>query len=268
MTRLFSTGVSGTIGKHLPKDVIPIRVNLATKDRLIRKIELDNDSNLIHLAGIVGPSEVLKDIKYARAVNIDGTENLVTGFLDKSQGNFYYISTSHVYRFSSTPISESSLVGPTNIYAEQKLETELLLQKIFKPFPERLTIIRVFSVLDWDVAPYTLGGAIRKLTHTHSDFILANASDVRDFLTPKTIAQTIYEIAAKGTQFGVVNLCSGTGISVGNAAKIMLIGSKFEIPESKFSWVQSANPYIVGDNTRLLSRHPSLQLTWKPSKLS
>ena len=159
-----------------------------------------------------------------------------------------------------------SPLAPTNIYAEQKLEAEGLLQSIFASEAHRLCIIRVFSVLDWAVAPYTLGGAIRKLTN--SDFILSNASDIRDFLTPKSIAEAVYEIAMAGTQFGIVNLCSGSGISVGDAAKRMLSESGFLVSENQFSWEQGTNPYVVGDNSRLISRHPKLKLSWQPSTLN
>jgi nucleoside-diphosphate-sugar epimerase len=162
-------------------------------------------------------------------------------------------------------ISESSPLSPANIYAEQKLEAETSLRRLFELQAGRLSIIRVFSVLDWDVAPFTLGGAIRKLID--SDFTLSNSSDVRDFLTPKSIAEALYEIATTDTQTGVINLCSGSGITVGEAAKKMLRESGFEVVDDKFSWNSGPNPYIVGDNSLLKSLHPSLDLAWLPSTL-
>jgi dTDP-4-dehydrorhamnose reductase len=87
-------------------------------------------------------------------------------------------------------------------------------------------------------------------------------------LTPKSIAAAIYEIAMTGTQSGIVNLCSGRGISVGDAAKRMLNESGFNVEESKLSWEKGANPHVVGDNSRLLSGHPNLKLSWQPSTLN
>jgi UDP-glucose 4-epimerase len=98
-----------------------------------------------------------------------------------------------------------------------------------------------------------------------SDFILSNSSDVRDFLTPKSIAEALYEIATTQTRSDIINLCSASGISVGEAAKKMLRESGFEVAEDKFSWESGPNPYVVGDNSRLKSLHPSLGLAWKPS---
>ncbi len=266
MKNLYATGVTGTIGRHLPAGVIPVNIDLASTKEEFTNINFESDGNLLHLAGVVGASEVLKDLDYARSVNIDGTEYLAQEFLKKSAGIFYYVSTSHVYAPSSNLISESSPLFPTNIYAEQKLEAETSLRRLFDSQASRLCIIRVFSVLDWDVAPFTLGGAIRKLID--SDFILSNSSDVRDFLTPKSIAEALYKIATARTQSGVINLCSASGISVGEAAKKMLRESGFEVVEDKFSWNSGPNPYIVGDNALLRSLHPRLDLAWQPSTLN
>jgi len=263
MVSIYSTGSTGTIGKHLPREVVPVHFNLASNEAEFESLEFASTSHIIHLAGVVGLSEVLKNPGYARSVNIDGTGLLANQFLKKSKGIFYYVSTSHVYAPTDGLISESSLLSPVNMYAEQKLEAETLLQGIFRFEPLRLCIIRVFSVLDWDVASYTLGGAIRKMTN--SNFILSNSSDVRDFLTPKSIAQAIYEIASCQTQTTVLNLCSGIGITVGAAAKRMLSESGFEVDDDQFRWDLGPNPYVVGDNSQLKSLHPQLRLSWQPS---
>jgi nucleoside-diphosphate-sugar epimerase len=268
MKKIYATGSTGTIGKYLRSDIQPVRFDLSSSEKNFKSINFDHHANLIHLAGVVGPSEVQKNIDLSRSVNINGTGFLAREFIKKSEGIFYFVSTSHVYAPSKDLISEMSPVAPANIYAEQKYEAEGSLQNIFTSQPHRLCIIRVFSVLDWDVAPYTLGGAIRKLAEPNSDFILSNAADVRDFLTPKSIADAIYEIATTGTQFGIVNLCSGLGISVGDAAQRMLNESGFNLEENKLCWEQGPNPYVVGDNSRLRSVHPSLKLSWEPSTLN
>jgi nucleoside-diphosphate-sugar epimerase len=243
-------------------------VDLSSDRKSFHNINFQTQSNLIHLAGIVGPSEVLRDISYARSVNIRGTQFLAEEFIKKSKGIFYFISTSHVYAPSVDLISESNSLAPVNIYAEQKLEAEWLLKSIFKFSPKRLCIIRVFSVLDWDVGPNSLGGGIRKLADVNSDFVLYNSSDIRDFLSPRDIANALLEISLANTHFEIVNLCTGIGLSVGDAAKRMLSESGFEVNQDKFSWGQSLNPFVVGDNSLLKSQHPNLELSWRPSTLN
>ena len=265
MTTLYSTGLTGTIGKHLPDDVRAINIDLTSNGPAFNELNLEKESNILHLAGIVGPTEVSRDIQHSQNVNIRGTKLLAEQFLVSCEGIFTYVSTSHVYAPSEELISETSALAPSNIYAEQKLQAEIELQTIFAQHPERLCIVRVVSVLDWDTAPFTLGGGIRKLAEKSSDFVLNNASDVRDFLTPRTVARALHEITTKDRISGILNLCSGVGTSVGSAAKRMLSEAGIEVDENRFSWGNSSNPFVVGDNSRLKSAMPHLDLIWKPS---
>jgi nucleoside-diphosphate-sugar epimerase len=265
MTTLYSTGLTGTIGKHLPDDLRAINVNLASNGPKFNELNLEKDSNVLHLAGIVGPTEVSRDLQHSENVNIRGTKLLAKHFLDSCEGIFTYVSTSHVYAPSEGLISETSPLAPSNVYAEQKLQAEIELQNLFSLHPERLCIIRVFSVLDWDTATFTLGGGIRKLAEKSSDFVLNNASDVRDFLTPRAVAKALHEITTKQRISGILNLCSGVGTSVGSAAKRMLSEGRIEVDENRISWGNSSNPFVVGDNSRLISAMPNLDLIWKPS---
>ena len=268
MRTLYATGISGTIGKHLPNSVCPISLNLTSSREEFRDIKIESDSNLLHLAGIVGPAQVEKDIQYAHKVNVDGVKLLANEFLHQSAGKFFYVSTSHVYAQSSDLLTESSLIRPINLYAEQKREAEIALESIFAGQLERLSIIRVFSVLDWDTAPFTLGGAIRNLAVQDPFFVLRNAADVRDFLTPKTIATALYAISSQSLTSGVVNLCSGVGNSVGDAAERMLEESGFKLNKSQLAWENSSTPFAVGDNSRLESLVADLKLTWIPNKIT
>jgi nucleoside-diphosphate-sugar epimerase len=268
MTIIHATGYTGTIGKHLADRVSHYSINLAKINEELGKFIIEEDSNFLHLAGIVGPSEVVKDVEFSHLVNVVGTQKLGQEFLEKSTGIFYYVSTSHVYEATTQRISEDHPLRPSNIYAQQKYEAELALQKVFIAEPERLCIVRVFSVLDWDMPTFTLGGAIRKLAQGNGEFILRNASDVRDFLTPSTIANALIEIAESGNLNGIVNLCSGHGISVAEAAARMLAESQIQINLNVFTYENSNNPVLVGDNSKLVETHPSLSLIWNPSTIN
>lgn len=221
--------------------------------------------SLIHLAGIVGSKEVDSNLRLSREVNVNGTIRLATEFFSRCSGKFVFISTSHVYRPSLHKLGEDSELQPLNNYAAQKLETEKLLMDVFRNEASRLCIVRVFSVLDWDVKPFTLGGGISKLAESNSDYLLQFSDDVRDFLTPKTIAVAIERITRHPTLSGVVNLCSGVGITIGRAAEIMLGTAGFPIPAHRIIRGQSGVPHIVGDNSKLTEALPDLDLTWKPS---
>jgi nucleoside-diphosphate-sugar epimerase len=265
---VYATGVTGTIGKHLANEVIDLKVRLESPSSDLNVSKFLESDVLIHLAGKVGTGLVDEDPAASHQINVLGTSLLAEKFLANGIGRFIYVSSSHVYESSSKPLKETDQVKPYSNYAKQKLEAEKNLLELFERKPERLAIVRVFSVLDWDVAPFTLGGAIGKLADPGSDFILQNSSDVRDFLTPRKIAEVLLEISTCATLFGKVNLCTGIGTTVVEAAETMLLGAGYGIPIDRIKPGVSKNPIIVGDNSKLISHLPKLDLRWTPSTLT
>ena len=265
---IYATGVTGTIGKHLINSVTKISAKLEATGLNLSVPTFHKSDILIHLAGKVGPGLVDENLAVSNQINVVGTLKLAKEFLARGGGRFIFVSTSHVYANSLAPLKEIDRVNPSSNYAKQKLEAEKILLELFNSEPERLCIARVFSVLDWDVAPFTLGGAIAKLTDPGSDYVLQNSYDVRDFLTPNKIAEVLLQISTTRNLFGVVNLCTGIGTPVVKAAETMLKKSGYEIPYQRIVRGNSANPIIVGDNSKLLSHLPKLDLKWSPSTLT
>lgn len=264
MLRILATGTSGTIGKHF-SGVVPLSINLLDDLNLIEKSLFSTSSIVLHAAGIVGDEAVGKDINISRKINIDGTKKLAEISRDNDISRFIYVSSSHVYAPSDRLLLESSKVDPVGPYAEQKFEAEQTVVEVFKETPEKLCIVRVFSVLDWDVADFTLGGAIKNLTISNSDYKVLNSDDTRDFLTPKSIGSILMKIAHNTSLSGIVNLSSMRGTTIRGAAHKMLTESGFEFPSARLLPGNSARPFIVGDNSKLISYFPNLRLNWEPS---
>ena len=266
MFNIYATGVSGTIGKHLKNQVFAINCDL-------RNSELTNIPNIkagaciLHSAAIVGPISVSKDLATSYKVNVKASKMLAEFAKSKEVSRFIYVSTSHVYARSNSLLTESSPTGPNNVYSEQKLEAEEEITSVFRDYPEKLCIVRVFSVLDWDVADFTLGGGIKKLTSNDLSFILNYGDDIRDFLTPHLIANTLISIANEVRLTGIVNLATGVGLKVREAAKTMLEGSGYKLPVNRIISGNSDYPYVVGDNSKLTTVLPDLNLKWNPSRL-
>lgn len=260
---ILATGTSGTIGRHLPDSVLGLKIDLASDSRFLDYRQLSLNANLIHLAGIVGDAAVKKNLKLSYKVNVLGTLALAEEFLYNSSGKFCFISSSHVYETSNEPLSENHRTRASSDYSEQKLIAEKYLKEMYSDIPSRLTIVRIFSVLDWDIPDFTLGGAIRKLRND-PNFRLQNGDDVRDFLDPRTIAKALYIIANSESTSGIVNLCSGKGTTVREAATKMLAQSGSKDFRSQISSGISDNPIIVGSNKKIKLAHPELKLDWNP----
>ena len=57
--------------------------------------------------------------------------------------------------------------------------------------------------------------------------------------------------------YGIVNLCSGHGLTVEQAVVKMLDKSKLMF--------NSTTPVILGDNSKLMTYFPNLKISWSPS---
>lgn len=260
MNKILATGTSGTIGSKLPKSVSPLTLDLSEK--FLLDPGTTSAKVVIHLAGVVGNVNVLKDPDYAYKVNVIGTLELARVIANYSDAKFVYVSSSHVYKKSLKKHRESSDVEPISVYAEQKAKSEQGVIEIFKNSPERLVIIRVFSLLDWTLPNFTLGGMARKIYLDQSQGKIKFSDDVRDFLSSRDVANGIYKISTDKNISGIINLCTGKEKSVGRAIEEMFSHTNFDGIKALLEPGNSEMPYIVGDNTKLLNLFPNQNLSW------
>ena len=267
MSRILATGITGTIGRHFGSKVEKLDIDLSSLEETFNSLHMTPADSVLHAAAIVGPSIVASDVSRAHSINVRGARYLATAAREKGISRFVYLSSSHIYAPSDELLRETSPVRPSNVYAEQKLEAEMEITEVFKESPEKLCIVRIFSVLDWDVPDFTLGGGIKKLAFGISNYKLSNAQDLRDFLTPRTIAKALINIVFSTTLFGIVNLSTGVGTTVREASRRMLEDSGYNFPEERVLDGRSTFPVMIGDNSKLLSHLPNLVLSWTPSTL-
>lgn len=265
MSNIFATGTSGTIGKHFVSKVSEIDIDLEEAENAFAIPEISSSNFVLHAAGIVGTSKVNSDPERSYAVNVTGSTKLAESARKMNVARFVFVSSAHVYAKSEKILTESSDIGPATLYAKQKFEAEKNIIEVFEGAKEKLCVVRVFSVLDWDSNDFSLGGAIARLTRLNSTGTLSNVDDVRDFLTPKQVANALIAITNETSLTGIVNLCSGIGTSVLNAARKMIEVRGFIFPTERMLQGKSDNPYIVGDNSKLISYLPSLDLSWAPA---
>lgn len=265
MSTIFATGVTGTIGRHFDSSVSPLKIDLSGTLRSIKSFTFGDKNIVIHAGGIVGSNNVERDIDYAYQVNVLGTRNLAIAALNSDISKFVFVSSSHVYAVSNRKLHENSKVAPLSEYGRQKLQAEYEVSSVFEEFPNKLCIVRVFSVLDWDTPEFTLGNSILKLANGDSNSIIRNADDTRDFLTPKCVANALIKISYTKTLTGVVNLASGQGTTVLKAVQTMFGTSGKYLDLNQIRRGNSIVPYIVGSNKKLKSIIPQLNLSWNPS---
>jgi nucleoside-diphosphate-sugar epimerase len=262
-TEVFATGISGTIGKHLRNKVKSINIDLSSSASEFQQLDLSMGSTVVHLGAVVGESLVQRNRDYASRVNVGGTKNLGELAIKSGCKKFLYVSTSHVYKGKNSPILETDPLEPKTFYSETKLEAENAIVETLRQSEVELTILRVFSILDWGMPPFTLGGAVERVVKGE-DIFIENGDDERDFLTPQTIANLILKLGVMSELPRLVNICSGKATSVFNATSSMFKAAQSD-QLSRVVAGRSALPRIVGDNSLLKSLLPKSKCEWELS---
>jgi nucleoside-diphosphate-sugar epimerase len=254
---IYATGSTGYIGTQLSDSVIPIAVDLS-KVSSMKRIKLEPKSTLIHLASIVGESRVREDPDYSKKVNVLGAEVLAEIALSQNISRFIYVSSSHVYAKSNNPVREGDEISPASLYAEQKLEAENRILRSFSDELHNLCIVRVFSVLGNNMKRGTLGWSIDRAHLAKVRY----GMDQRDFLSPKQIAQVIFDLANLASVPNIINVATGIPTSIRSATRIMRgIHDDRELDLCCENNI-SDSPYIVGDPSLLRSVLDSAPHVW------
>ena len=261
--KVIATGLSGTIGKKLDQDIGPANIVLGSSKLSDNFNSRQAPVTLIHLGGIVGEAKVSQNLSQSKRINVDETLNLAREVIEDFGGKFVHVSSSHVYGSDQSLLSETSPYNPQTNYAMQKMLAEKLLLEHFGENHPKLIVLRVFSVLGWDVADFTLGGVVNRILSVSNDSII-NSEDVRDFMTPTSIARSISEIAKDSEISGVFNLCTGKGITVGEAVRSMFKIKNFQELPNQIQLGKSSSPRIIGDNTKIIESGLDLDLNWNP----
>jgi nucleoside-diphosphate-sugar epimerase len=253
---IYATGTSGTLGKHLSTDVHPLDFRLEHMTNDLFEVNL-HPFQLIHLAGVVGGGVVNDDPEYSFNINVTKTLELAERANTNGLERFIYISSSHVYGWSEKDLTEDDATNPLSLYAEQKVEAEMTLSSYFSTEPEKLLILRVFSVLDFGTAPISLGGAVDRIVTGKNSKKIECSSDLRDFMTPTSIAGVVMDLATKPRISGTFNICTSKQMTVKDAAG-SLLRSKNILTYQGYS----SSPRIVGSNKKLLSIIPDHNFVW------
>lgn len=252
MTKIFATGKSGTIGRFLPEEFIRIDFRTESFESEFQEYLGNEQFSVIHLAGIVGETRVTQNLVESQNVNVRKTAQMAEFCAKKKLKKFFYISTSHVYSKSEQPISELAPLDPRSEYSKQKLEAEIELAKIFNETPEKLCILRIFSVLSLESPDFTLGAAIRRAA-SNPEFKIINVDDQRDFLHPRQIIEILTKLVLLDDLPRVINICSGNAISVRDGIQQIVNQKNLRINDKQLIAGTSENPIIAGDATLLNS---------------
>jgi len=227
---VFVTGASGVLGKRVVSllrrlqpswTVIPVGVDLRDAQAISSFCEAsERPDMLFHLAAVVPTARVDNDPLEAYEVNSLGAGRIFQAMLSKNPKLWgLYVSSSHVYASSESPLTEASKICPASAYGRTKLAGEFLVTDLFDAEGKgNLCIARVFSMYSPDQDRSFLYPNL--LSQKRDSVISGNKvevhgwDNVRDFLDADTVADYLVGLGFSGAD-GVFNIGSGIGTSVG-----------------------------------------------------
>ena len=269
LKKLFLTGKSGTIGKHFRKHSDSTFFDVTDRNDAEKWFKERNllGATFLHLAALVGESQVSSDLKRATEVNFTGSINVAKLALQHGVKRFMFASTSHIYKPSASAIGEEHEKVPQNIYAQMKFEAENALLEIFKNDFDKLVIFRIFSILDFGTSSYTLGGKVTEAIKNQRKNLIKCALDRRDFLTPRSVSNALEFCIHNNVAGGIYNICSGEPRTVKEAVEQMLVTANLPLNYFEFENRHSDIPEIFGNNSKILKAAPGIEslLKWELS---
>ena len=206
------TGANGFIGKWLMKQLMNVTgidsqdCDIRDYDKLRNTIIERQPNHIVHLAGIANPATCEQKPDLARAVNVQGTKNILQ--IAKEFGiRTCVMSTSQVYNYGENLKENSEIKKDGNIYIQTKLEVEKLAKKydgiIIRPFNQE----GPGRPHDYFTSQVILA-ALKE-----TPFELWNPNAKREFMDVRDGVEAIKLICEQGEKGEAYNLSTGEGIS-------------------------------------------------------
>ena len=199
------------------------------------------------------------------SVNTMGSVNVLWNAINaKTPELFIHISTSEVYGSAQkTPMDENHPTAPHSTYAVSKLAADRSAFTLYKENGFPTVVIRPFnSYGPRFTEPYIIPEIMNQLLKGTKELTLGNVSTSRDFTFVQDTADGILRCIDNKKAIGeIINIGSGTEISILNLAKKILKISKKKIP---IKYDESRErPYDVN---RLIcdNKKANKLLKWKP----
>ena len=259
MEKVVVTGTTGLIGKE---SIIPLQksgfevirmdsasCNLFDFDKVSWLFNTCKPKYLLHFAWITGEKGYLQNPINSKYY--DASFNLLKQFYNNGGYRAVYAGTYFEYDLkASMPLSESSPLHPTSIYAENKARLQKICSEFCKEHSASFSWGRIFNVYGHGEKAGRLTSSLVTSLLEGKTFTVRCGQLLRDYMYSKDIASAFVRLLLSDVQ-GAVNICTGKGIKLANFA--MKIAEKLskeqllEIHEEETDQPLS----IIGDNSRL-----------------
>jgi UDP-glucose 4-epimerase len=216
---------------------------------------------VIHLAALHFIPWCNADPDRAVAINVQGTQNVLTAAADAGIGRVVIASTADVYAIGEQPHEEADLPAPTGVYGIGKLAGEKLLASWVERTGGIGVAARLFNIYGpGETNPHVLPDICAGLRE--SDVLhLGNLTPRRDYIFVDDVAHVLAELIAVAEPPAAVNLGTGTSTSVHDLLALIreLTGRDITVKEDPAKFRAVDRPNLQAQVDRLLRTLPGFR---------
>ena len=253
-----------------------IQADLADSAVLMKAFDEGKFDAVMHFAAFIEAGESMKDPAKFLRNNLINSLLLIEAAVKAGVMRFVLSSTAAVYRSSDEPLSEESLLGPTNTYGFTKLATEQSLDWYNKIHGLRFAALRYFNAAgalpgrgeahqpESHLIPRVLQVALGQSDAVHiygTDYPTPDGTCIRDYihLADLVSAHLLALAALDGRDRMIYNLGNGKGYSVKEVIETARSVTGKAIPAVEL-------PRREGDSARLVASSDKIrrELGWIP----
>ncbi len=213
----------------------PLVIGDIADTALVTKICLKHKvTTVVHCAAYKSAGESMSQPEMYWRNNVQGTVNLVEGMLAANVQHIVFSSSAAVYgNPQSSPINESSVISPVNVYAETKAMIERVIRWYGETHGLRWTSLRYFNAAgassdgelgeNWDITtnliPLVMKAALNisgPLQVLGNDYPTKDGTGIRDYVHVEDLAEA-HAKAIDYLQSGGANLTVNLGTGVGTS---------------------------------------------------
>jgi UDP-glucose 4-epimerase len=236
-----------------------VHADLRDREAIVRTIEHASPRFVFHLAALHYIPDCVADPVSTLEINVDGTQNLLDACAALSLApTIVFASTADVYEPSDAPLSESSVVGPNNVYGISKLSAEGLVRAAGDRQVCEPVICRLFNLYGArETNPHVIPEIVRQLKS--GDVVtLGNTKPKRDFVYVDDAADVLVAMSERAPAGTVVNVGTGQSYSIDDVIETIaaLTGREIQVVTDPIRWRPTDRQNLQCDNSLLRSMVP------------
>lgn len=253
-----------------------VHANLSDAEKVKSVLSQGKFDAILHFAAFIEAGESMKEPGKFFENNYVNSLRLIEQAAQNGVKRFVFSSTAAVYQSSDAPLTEESLLGPTNVYGQTKLMTEQALEWYGKIHGLHYAALRYFNACgalpgrgeahqpESHLIPRVLSvplGKLDKINVNGTDYPTPDGSCIRDYIHIADLvsAHLLALDALNEREKLVYNLGSGHGYSVKEVIEMARAVTGHNIPVVEFARRE-------GDPARLVASPEKIrrELGWKP----